>query len=78
MKEQELSQSMVWRHRELEKTLLFLQEWDIALDKELLRKKGICICHLLFQGERLQEGAGTGSERSSGNNQGNEENEKRI
>src|SRR3990167_6422344 len=48
MKEEELSQSMVWRHKEVEKTLLLMKEWDIALDKELVRKKGISICHLLY------------------------------
>src|SRR3990167_5954035 len=48
MKEQELSQSMVWRHKEVEKTLVLMKEWDIALDEKLVRKKGISICHLLY------------------------------
>ena len=48
MKEEELSQSMVWRHKEVEKTLLLMKEWEIALDKELVRKKGISICNLLY------------------------------
>ena len=46
--EQELNQSMVWRHREVEKTLVLMKEWDIGLDEELVRKKGISICELLF------------------------------
>ena len=46
--EQELSQSVVWRHRKVEETLVLLKEWDIALDEELMRKKGISICELLF------------------------------
>src|SRR3990167_5979001 len=55
-KEEELSQSMVWRHKEVEKTLLLLKEWEIALDKELVRKKEISICHLLyFKANDLQE-----------------------
>src|SRR3990167_8023412 len=48
MKEEELSQSIVWRHKEVEKTLLLMKEWEILLDKELVRKKGISICHLLY------------------------------
>src|SRR3990167_230419 len=48
LKEEELSQSAVWRHRGVEKTLLLLNEWEIALDAELVRKKEICISHLLF------------------------------
>ena len=46
--EQELKQSMVWRHREVEKTLLLMKEWDIALDETMVRKKRISICELLF------------------------------
>ena len=32
MNEQKLSQSMVWRHREVDKTLVLMKEWDISLD----------------------------------------------
>src|SRR3990167_3933176 len=46
--EQELRQSMVWRHREVEKTLVLMKEWDIGLEEELVRKKRISICELLF------------------------------
>ena len=48
MNEEELSQSMVWRHREVEKLLLLLKEWEIDLNEELVRKKGISICQLLY------------------------------
>src|SRR3990167_4894177 len=48
MKEEELSQCTVWRHKEVEKTLLLLKEWDIALDEQLVKKKGICVVHLLY------------------------------
>src|SRR3990167_2160331 len=34
MNEEQLSQSVVWRHREVGKTLLLLREWEIALDEE--------------------------------------------
>ena len=46
--EQELSQNVVWRHREVEKTLALLKEWDIGLDENVLRKKGLSICELLY------------------------------
>ena len=46
--EQELSQSVVWRHRQVEETLVLMKEWDIGLDEELVRKKGISICELLY------------------------------
>ena len=46
--EQELSQNMVWSHREVEETLVLMKEWDIGLDEELVRKKGISICELLY------------------------------
>jgi hypothetical protein len=46
--EQQLKQSMVWRHKEVEKTLLLMKEWEIALDEELVRNKGISICELLY------------------------------
>ena len=48
MKEEELNQCVVWRHKEVEKTLLLLKEWEIALDEELVRKKGISICQMLY------------------------------
>lgn len=48
LNEKELEQAMVWRHREVEKTLLLLKEWDIVLDEELVRKKEISICQLIF------------------------------
>ena len=48
LKDDELQRSMVWRHKEVEKTLLLLKEWEISLDPELLRKREISICHLLF------------------------------
>src|SRR3990167_268632 len=57
--EQELSQSMVWRHREVEKTLVLMKEWDIALNERLVRKKGISTCELLyFKVKDLQEDLG--------------------
>src|SRR3990167_9385106 len=46
--EQELSQNVVWRHREVEKTLALLKEWDIGLDENVVRKKGLSICELLY------------------------------
>src|SRR3990167_6932871 len=48
MNEEQLSQSVVWRHREVGKTLLVMKEWDIELDENLVRKKGIRICDLLY------------------------------
>src|SRR3990167_3619459 len=48
LKEEELAKSVIWRHREVEKTLLLLREWDIRLDEELLRKEKISICQLIF------------------------------
>ena len=48
MNEEVLMQSMVWRHRSLEKSLLLMKEWEIGLDEELVIKKGICIYHLLY------------------------------
>ena len=48
MKQEELRQSVVWRHREVEKTLMLMKEWEIELDEEMVRKKGISICHLLY------------------------------
>ena len=32
----------------MEKTLLLLKEWEIALDEHLVRKKGISVGHLLY------------------------------
>ena len=46
--EEELSKCAVWRHKEVEKTLLLLKEWEIALDEQLVRKKGISVGHLLY------------------------------
>src|SRR3990167_1836615 len=48
MKEEELSKCAVWRHKEVEKTLLLLKEWEIALDEHLVRKKGISVGYLLY------------------------------
>src|SRR3990167_5700801 len=48
MKEEELSKCAVWRHKEVEKTLLLLKEWEIALDEQLVRKKGISVGYLLY------------------------------
>ena len=48
LNEQELSQSMVWRHRDVEQTLLLMKEWEIALNEELVRKKRISVCELLY------------------------------
>src|SRR3990167_3772003 len=48
LNEQELSQSMVWRHRKVEKTLLLMKEWQIVLNEELVRKKSISVCELLY------------------------------
>ena len=48
LKEEELVKSVIWRHREVEKTLLLLREWDIRLDEELIRKEKISICQLIF------------------------------
>lgn len=48
MKEEELSKCTVWRHKEVEKTLLLLKEWEIALDEHLVRKKGISVGYLLY------------------------------
>ena len=56
MKEEELSQCMVWRHKEVEKTLLLLKEWEIELDEQLVRKKGISVGYLLyFNGDFMKE-----------------------
>ena|SRR3990167_8527959 len=48
LKEQELVKSVIWRHKEVEKTLLLLREWDIRLDEELIRKEKISVCQLIF------------------------------
>ena len=48
LKEEELVKSVIWRHREVEKTLLLLREWDIRLDEELIRNEKISICQLIF------------------------------
>src|SRR3990167_3971304 len=48
MKEEELSKCAVWRHKEVEKTLLLLKECEIALDEQLVRKKGISVGYLLY------------------------------
>ena len=48
LKGKELAKSVIWRHREVEKTLLLLREWDIRLDEELIRKEKISICQLIF------------------------------
>ena len=67
MNEQKLSQSMVWRHRGVEKTLLLIKEWEIALDEELMRKKRISICELLFfKAKDLKEELGVGIKEAIG------------
>ena len=48
LNEQELVKSVIWRHKEVEKTLLLLREWDIRLDEELIRKEKISVCQLIF------------------------------
>ena len=48
LKEQELEKSVIWRCKEVEKTLLLLREWDIRLDEELIRKEKISVCQLIF------------------------------
>src|SRR3990167_8444167 len=48
LKEEELVKSVIWRHRDVEKTLLLLREWDIRLDEELMRKEKISVCQLIF------------------------------
>ena len=59
--EQELNKSTVWRHREVEKTLVVMKEWDIELDENLVRKKGISICELLyFKAKDFQKELGMG------------------
>ena len=59
MNEEQLSQSVVWRHREVGKTLLLLRELEIALDEEMVRRKGISICELLyFKAKDFQEELG--------------------
>ena len=45
----------------MEKTLVLMKEWDIALDEELVRKKRISICELLFfKAKDFQEELGVG------------------
>ena len=46
--EQDLSLSIVWRHRDVEKTSLLMKEWRMGLDVELARRKRISICELLY------------------------------
>ena len=59
MNEQKLSQCMVWRHKQVEKTLVLLKEWGIGLDEELIRKKRLSICELLyFKAKDFQEEIG--------------------
>ena len=48
MNKQDLSLSIVWRHRDVEKTPLLIKEWGIELDVELVRRKRISICELLY------------------------------
>ena len=47
-KEEILSESMIWRHQPLEKTLLLLKEWDIPLDAQIIKQKQISIGQLIF------------------------------
>src|SRR3990167_2822048 len=48
LNEEVLVKSVIWRLKEVEKTLLLLREWDIRLDEELIRKEKISICQLIF------------------------------
>ena len=43
----------------MEKTLVLMKEWDIGLNEELVRKKSLSICELLyFNAEDFQEELG--------------------
>ena len=48
LNEEELEKSVVWRHRDVEKTRFLLKEWGIPIDTALVKKKEITICHLLY------------------------------
>ena len=51
-----LDQCPVWRHLDVEKTLLFLREREIELDQDVIRDKKISICQLMyFKGSELRE-----------------------
>ena len=51
-----LDQCPVWRHLDVEKTLLFLRERKIKLDQDVIREKKISICQLMyFKGNDLRE-----------------------
>ena len=43
-----LEKSTIWRHKDVEKTLLLLREWSIELNEQLVREKEISICQLIF------------------------------
>ena len=61
LKDEELSKSAIWRHRDPEKTHLLLKKWEIKLDEELIKKKHISICQLLFfKAKDLQKVLGFG------------------
>ena len=48
LNEDELGKSVIWANRDVEKTLELLREWQICVDEELVRKKEISICQLIF------------------------------
>ena len=48
LKKDVLEKSVVWRHRDIEKTLVLLKEWGVALDGEIVKKKQISISQLIF------------------------------
>ena len=48
MKEEELARTVVWRHRDVDKTLVLMKEWGVDLDSEVMKEKGISICQLLY------------------------------
>ena len=51
-----LDQCPVWRHLDVEKTLLFLREREIELNQDVIRSKKISICQLMyFKGTELKE-----------------------
>src|SRR3990167_3061519 len=43
-----LNESVIWRHRSVDKTLAILKEWEIELDEDLIREKDVSICQLIF------------------------------
>src|SRR3990167_8917657 len=47
-KKELLANSAIWRHREVDKTLLLLKEWEIVLNEEVVRQKSISIGQLVY------------------------------